>query len=150
MKTLNVLLILPVLLASCIRVDQAPASPADAPRPEDGAFIHVSKGSGDSHDVLMALMLAEKFSSSQDVLLFFDKQGIEMVVKGAPDLAMEPFGSSEEIFRQLVRRGVEILACPACLEVAGYSADDLRDGVRIAEKERFFDFTEGRILALDY
>jgi predicted peroxiredoxin len=150
MKTLNFLFVVPFLLASCIRVDQAPASPANATLPDDGAFIHVSKGSGDTHDVLMALMLADKFSTSHDVLLFFDKEGIEMVVKGAPDLNMEPFESSEEIFARMVSRNIEILACPACLEVAGYTRDDLREGVSIAEKERFFDFTKGRILTLDY
>ena len=32
----------------------------------------------------MALMLADKFSTSNDVLVFFDKQGIEMVVEALP------------------------------------------------------------------
>ena len=43
-----------------------------------------------------------------------------------------------------------LLTCPACMEVSGVSEEDLREGVRVAEKEQFFDFTEGRILTLDY
>lgn len=150
MKNLMALLLVPLLTASCIRVNQAPERNSESEPKTDGAFIHISKGAADTHDVLMALMLADKFSTSNDVLLFFDKEGIEMVVKGAPDLEMDPFDSSGEIFDRLLDRDVEILACPACLKIAGYGESDLRKGVKIAEKERFFDFTEGRILTLDY
>jgi len=135
---------------ACVRVEQGPETTAATEKPTDGAFIHISKGSGDAHAVLMALMLADKFSTSNDVLVFFDKQGIEMVVKDAPELEMEPFDGSDKIFDRLIERNVEILACPACLEAAGYEESDLREGVKIAVKERFFDFTEGRILTLDY
>lgn len=150
MKKVFALLLLPLFTAACTRVTNVPESSGDVDNKTDGAFIHISKGSEDSHDVLMALMLADKFSTSNDVLLFFDKQGIEMVVKGAPNLEMDPFDPSDEIFQRLVELNVPILACPACLKVAGYDKDDLRKGVRIAEKEEFFDFTEGRILTLDY
>lgn len=152
MKKLFALLLIPLLAASCIRVDQTPEQYPDYEWEDetDGAFIHISKGAEDPHDVLMALMLADKFSTSNDVLLFFDKQGIEMVVDGAPNLEMDPFDPSDEIFDKLVNRDVTILACPACLEVAGFERSDLRGGVRIAEKEQFFEFTKGRILTLDY
>ena len=73
-----------------------------------------------------------------------------MVVEGAPNLEMDPFDGSDEVFDRLLDRDVEILACPACLEAAGFDEGDLRRGVKIAEEERFFDFTEGRILSLDY
>ena len=150
MKKILTMLLIPLLLAACVRVEQAPETRVETEKPTDGAFIHISKGSEDSHAVLMAMMLADKFSTSNDVLVFFDKQGIEMVVTSAPDLQMEPFDGSDAIFERLLDRDVEILACPACLQKAGYEEEDLRAGVKIAEKERFFDFTEGRILTLDY
>ena len=150
MKRTIALLLIPLLAASCIRVDQAPEQYQELGSKTDGAFIHISKGSEDTHAVLMGLMLADKFSTSNDVLLFFDLEGIEMVVENAPNLAMEPFDDSDDIFSRLNNRGVTILACPACLQVAGYEESDLRRGVRIAEKEMFFDFTEGRILSIDY
>jgi predicted peroxiredoxin len=150
MKKTLALLLVPILMAACIRVN---TESENAPEPEpktDGAFIHISKGAAETHDVLMALMLADKFSSSNDVLLFFDLDGIEMVVKDAPNLEMDPFDASDDIIERLLRRGVSILACPACLQVSGYEEGDLRTGIKLAEKEKFFDFTEGRILSLDY
>jgi predicted peroxiredoxin len=150
MKRIFTLLLVPAFLAACVRVEQAPETLVETEKPKDGAFIHISKGSEDTHAVLMALMLADKFSTSNDVLVFFDKQGIEMVVNEAPDLQMDPFDGSDAIFERLIDLDVEILACPACLEKAGYEEGDLRRGVKLAEKERFFDFTEGRILSLDY
>ncbi len=150
MKKVFALLLIPLLAVSCINVNTPEPDIEDGGKKTDGAFIHISKGAEDTHDVLMALMLADKFSTSNDVLVFFDKQGIAMVVEGAPNLEMDPFDSSDDIFERLLDRGVEILACPACLKVAGYEEGDLRKGVKIAEKEKFFDFTEGRILTLDY
>ena len=150
MKNLFALLLVPLLFSACIRVTTEEENLPKSEPKTDGAFIHISKGSGDTHAVLMGLMLADKFSTSNDVLVFFDKEGIEMVTKDAPDLKMDPFDSSDEIFERLLSRNVTILACPACMQVAGVEKAELRDGVEVAEKEMFFDFTEGRILSLDY
>jgi len=150
MKKVLALLLLPLLMSACIRVNTELEPEQATNALTDGAFIHISKGSADTHDVLMALMLADKFSTSNDVLVFFDKEGIEMVTQDAPNLEMEPFDASDEIFKRLVELDVTILACPACMKVAGIEEGDLRDGVQMAEKEQFFDFTEGRILTLDY
>lgn len=148
-KTISFFL-LPLIFVGCLRVEQSPDANVVTEKPTDGVFLHISKGSDDTHAVEMALMLADKFSTSHDVLVFFDKKGIELVVEGAPNLEMDPFDGSDEVFDRLLDRDVEILACPACLEAAGFDEGDLRRGVKIAEKERFFDFTEGRILSLDY
>lgn len=150
MKKAIALLLVPLFFSACIRVN---TDSEDLPVPgskTDGAFIHISKGTADTHAVLMALMLADKFSTSNDVLVFFDKEGIELVTRDAPNLEMDPFDPSDEIFERLVSRHATILACPACMQVAGVEEGDLREGVEIAEKEMFFDFTEGRILSLDY
>jgi predicted peroxiredoxin len=150
MKKVLALLMLSLLMSACIRVNTEVDSHRKSDSKTDGAFIHISKGPADTHDVLMALMLADKFSSSNDVLVFFDKEGIEMVTRDAPNLEMVPFDASDEIFKRLVELDVTILACPACMKVAGMEEEDLREGVQMAEKEQFFDFTEGRILTLDY
>ena len=135
-------------LPSCLRIDNTEA-PEKVPA-KDGVFIHISKGENNPHEVLMGLMLADKFSESNDVLVFFDIDGIDMVSKDAPNLEMEPFDTSDAIFERLVDRGVTILACPACMKVSGLEEADLRKGISTAEKELFLDFTEGRILSLDY
>ena len=149
MKNYVLFAVLITLTFSCIRVDTTEL-PAEKKVEKDGVFIHISKGSDDAHRVLMGLMLADKFSESNDVLVFFDIDGIEMVTKDAPNLQLEPFDDSDDIFARLVSRGVTILACPACMQVSGVPEEDLRKGVEIAEKEMFFDFTDGRILSLDY
>lgn len=150
MKNVLAFFLIPLLASACIRVSSEGETFSEPEAKTDGAFIHISKGAADTHDVLMALMLADKFSSSNDVLVFFDKQGIELVTKEAPNLALDPFDSSDEIFKRLIDNGATILACPACMKVSGVEEGDLRAGVKLAEKEMFFDFTEGRILSLDY
>jgi predicted peroxiredoxin len=150
MKKVLAILLIPLLAAACLRVNSEGGSYQEPEAKTDGAFIHISKGAADTHDVLMALMLADKFSTSNDVLVFFDKEGIEMVTRNAPNLEMDPFDASDDIFKRLIENGATILACPACMQVAGVEEGDLREGVKIAEKEMFFDFTEGRILSLDY
>jgi hypothetical protein len=35
------------------------------------------------------------------------------------------------------------------LKIAGYTPEDLMEGVKAANKERFFGFTKGRIITLD-
>lgn len=150
MKNVFALVLMSLLISACVRVNTENEPVKEAEAKTDGAFIHISKGSADTHDVLMALMLADKFSTSNDVLVFFDKEGIELVTKEAPNLVMEPFDASDEIFKRLVDLDVTILACPACMKVSGVEEGDLREGVKVAEKEQFFEFTEGRILTLDY
>jgi predicted peroxiredoxin len=152
MKKVFALLLIP-FFAACIRVDNAePGSDyrSEQEKPTDGVFIHISKGADEVHTVLMALMLADKFSTTNDVLVFFDKDGIELLTEDAPNLEMEHFDSSDDVFKRLVNEGAHILACPACMKIAGVEEGDLRAGVKLAEKEMFLNFTEGRILTLDY
>jgi hypothetical protein len=37
-----------------------------------------------------------------------------------------------------------------CLKAANHQLEDLREGVKLAQKEAFFNFTQGRILSLNY
>jgi predicted peroxiredoxin len=123
-------------------------SPASADR--EGVFIHVSTGAEDPHRVLMALRMADVMSADHDVLMYFDIRGIYALLADGPDLSREPFESSHSLIPKLLEAGVEIYACPTCLQVAEKSPADLMPGIEIANKEAFFGFTEGRILSLDY
>lgn len=117
---------------------------------KDGLFIHISHGSDDPHRLLMALKMAEIVSADKDVLVYCDIKAIEAVVKDGPEISMPPFPSSKTQVEKLVQKGITVMACPTCLKVAGKTADDLIDGVQIADKEKFFSFTSGRILSIDY
>jgi len=152
MKKITILLAVFLVAASCIRVNENPVPKINMSHlaETEGIFIHVKQGPENEHEVLMALSMATKFASDYDVLMYFDIDGIEMVTKDAPNLEMEPFGSSDRLFNKLVDAGVTIFACPGCMEVAGVKPSDLRTGVTPAEKHEFFDFTDGRILSIDY
>jgi predicted peroxiredoxin len=75
---------------------------------------------------------------------------IEVAVKGALDITHPEFESAHTYIKQLSGMGVGIHACPTCLKVAGYKSEDLMEGIIIANKDKFFDFTKGRIITLDY
>jgi predicted peroxiredoxin len=129
----------------------APAvSAEDAAPPRDGVFIHISHGKDDPHRLLMALSMASMMAEDHDVAVYFDIKAVEVVLKDAPDVSFAHFKPSGAQLADLKQKGVPLMACPGCLKVAGKSPADLAPGILVAEKARFFSFTKGRILTLDY
>lgn len=118
--------------------------------PRDGVFIHISHGTDNPHRVLMALQMAAIMSEDHDVLVYFDIKGVEVVLKDAEDIAYSHFSTSKQQLKTLPEKGVTLMACPGCLKAAGKTPDDLAKGIEVADKRRFFSFTKGRILTLDY
>ena len=116
----------------------------------DGVFVHISHGGDEPHRLLMALQMAVLMSETQDVLVYIDIKGVETVVKDAKNITYAQFPGSEEQIGKLLKAGVTVMACPGCLKAAGYTPENLREGVKVADKQVFFNFTEGRILTLDY
>jgi predicted peroxiredoxin len=116
----------------------------------DGVFMHVSKGAEDPHAVLMALKMATLMSADRDVLVYFDLKGVNVVLKDAQDVTFPTFDSSKSQLKALLDKGVPLYVCPGCLKAAGKKPEDVMPGVKIAEKDAFFNFTKGRILTLDY
>ena len=122
----------------------------DRSTPPEGVFIHVSHGQDDPHRVLMALNMASVMCEDRDVLMYFDIQGVGAVLKDAEDITYSHFPSLKQQLATLPGKGVTLLACPGCLKAAGKGPADLALGVEVAAKNKFFDFTKGRILTLDY
>ena len=116
----------------------------------DGVFIHVTHGAEDPHRVLMALSMASIMADDRDVLVYFDIEGVQVVLTNAEEIRYKHFPSSKEQLKSLPKKGVTLMACPGCLKAAGKTEKDLAPGVQIADKDRFFSFTKGRILTLDY
>jgi predicted peroxiredoxin len=117
---------------------------------KDGVFIHLSHGSDDPHRVLMALKMASLMIEDKDVLVYIDIKGVEVVLKDSKDLKCGQFPSSHTQLKELMAKKVQVYVCPACLEAAGKKPEDLMEGVKMADKNAFFNFTKGRILTLDY
>ena len=149
MKTFKTFLFGILLLAgTCFAAADAPAASQSGIK--DGVFIHLSRGYEDPHRVLMALWLAEKMSADKDVLVFMDIKGAELALQGGKDITYAHFPSLHTSLKKLLDKGVPVLVCPGCLKAAGKKPSDLMKGIQLADKERFFSFTSGRILTLDY
>lgn len=126
-------------------------TPAVAAEPaRDGIFIHITEGYDDPHRVLMPLKMATMMAEGKDVMVYMDIHAVELLVRDAKDLNFEDFESARTYIKQLNDKGVGVYACPTCLKIAGFEPADLMEGVQAAEKDAFFNFTEGRILTLDY
>jgi predicted peroxiredoxin len=128
----------------------AAAAGLQAAETRDGVFIHISHGADDPHRLLMALNMANIMSSDHPVLIYFDIKAVEAVLKESKDIQFAHFPSSKTQLADLAKRGVMMMACPGCLKVAGKTAADLASGVQVADKAKFFSFTSGRLLTLDY
>jgi predicted peroxiredoxin len=149
--------VLPVLLVSlllflsaCAHHDATLCKCASCSGALDGVFIHVSSGPDDPHSVLMALQMAVLMANTLDVTMYFDIQGVYVLLKNAHDIQYSHFPSSHTQIQKLVQKNVPIMACPGCMEAAGKKPEDLMPGVKVANKDTFFNFTDGRILTLDY
>ncbi|MDX1332865.1 MAG: hypothetical protein R3252_07540 [Robiginitalea sp.] len=157
MKITGVLLMAGLVLLSCNQAPKTDVEPAQemAPAPaaqpaRDGLFIHITEGYEDPHRVLMPLKMATMMAADKDVMVYMDIHAVELLVTDAEDLNFEDFESAHTYIKQLTDKGVGVYACPTCLKVAGFQPADLMEGVQAAEKDAFFNFTEGRILTLDY
>jgi predicted peroxiredoxin len=140
--------LLTCVFALCVAL-MAPAADAP-PTSRDGVFIHITAGRADAHRVLMALNMAVLMSADHDVLVYFDIKGIEVVLKDSEDMKYAQFPPLKTQLAALREKGVCVMACPGCLKAAGKTPADLAPGVQVAEKDKFFSFTKGRILTLDY
>lgn len=149
MKKLSFLLVIPLLILSCVSVETEDSGDNDKPA-KDGMLIHITAGYEDAHRVLMPFKMATLMADTRDVILYLDIHAGALVVEGAEDLEMEGFDPLSTYIKTLLDKGVEIYACPTCLSVMGYSPDDLMEGIKPADKDAFFDFTDGRIVTMDY
>ena len=155
MKKLALLAICGLMMVSC----NQPPKPVDTTTTEattvsdtvrDGVFIHITEGYNDPHRVLMPLKMAVLMSKDQDVLVYMDIHAVELLVKGAKDVSFSDFSSAQAYIKDLLANNVVVYACPTCLAVAGFKPEDLMDGIQLAQKDKFFNFTKGRIITLDY
>ncbi len=151
MKNIVLLFLAGLLFASCKQTVQTPAPVAGTEiSNRDGIFIHITQCYDDPHSVLMPLKMAVMMADSKDVLIYLDIHAVQFLTKDAKDITFADFESAHTYIKQLAAKGVSVLACPTCMKIAGIEPEDLRDGVQVAQKDKFFNFTKGRIITLDY
>jgi len=117
----------------------------------DGVFIHLSHGVDSPHRLLMALKMAITMAEGQkDVFVYCDIEAVKVLALTAKNVSMKGFPTLHELLIRLAELKVPIVACPTCMKIAGIAEQDLRPGVKVAQRDLFFSFTKGRILSLDY
>lgn len=142
------------VFSACVSVNKSdvhsPSASAMQIPAEDGVFIHISHGYDNPHRVLMALQMAAIMAETRDVFVYFDIQGVEVVLEESQEMTYGHFPSLKTQLGNLLEKNVTLMVCPGCLKAAGKGPADVLAGVEIADKDRFFSFTAGRILTLDY
>ncbi|AFH48842.1 DsrE/DsrF-like protein [Ignavibacterium album JCM 16511] len=141
--------LLGVLLISFF-VTSLQAQEKDKLQDKEGLFLHITTSYDNPHRLLMPLKMATMMANDKAVLIYMDIEAVKILVKGSKDITHPDFESAHTYIKKLLEMGVEIYACPTCLKVAGFKTEDLMDGIKPANKERFFNFTKGRILSLSY
>jgi predicted peroxiredoxin len=116
----------------------------------DGVFIHITQCYDDPHRVLMPLKMALMMSDEKDVIVYLDIHAVQFLAKDAKDINFADFESAHTYIKKLAAKGVGVYACPTCMKIAGIAPEDLMEGVQVAQKDKFFNFTKGRIITLDY
>ena len=152
MKNLIFLIFCGLLFADCSQMQKkanASGTPVTA-APRDGVFIHITQAYNDPHRALMPLRMATLMASDKDVIVYADMQAVALMVKNSKDLTHQEFESSKTYLQKLLANKTPVYVCPTCLKIAGFKPEDLMDGIQIAKKEAFFNFTKGRILTFDY
>jgi len=157
MKNVSLLFICSLLIISCNQApkqagssDLKPGNMSAAAPVRDGVFIHITQGYDDPHRVLMPLKMAVMMAADKDVLVYMDIHAVQLLTKESKDLNFADFESAHTYIKKLAGLNVGVYACPTCLKIAGFKPDDLMEGVQVAQKDKFFDFTKGRIITLDY
>jgi predicted peroxiredoxin len=158
MKNIGLLILSGFLIMSCNQnqSNKTVAVPSQAPATKaltsvrDGVFIHITECYSDPHRALMPLKMAVMMADDKDVLVYMDIHAVHLLVKGAEDLKFADFESAHTYIKKLIEKGVGVYACPTCLKIAGFNPEDLIEGVQVAQKDKFFNFTKGRIITLDY
>ncbi len=157
MKKAVILMATVILIASCNQAikdnkgnGQEVQTIQDVQKPRDGVFIHITESYNDPHKVLMPMKMALMMAEEKDVLVYMDINAVELLVKDAKDLEHKDFDTFQTYLKQLLDKKVGVYACPTCLKVAGFKPEDLIESVQTAQKDKFFNFTKGRIITLDY
>jgi predicted peroxiredoxin len=152
MKKFIIFLFAFVILSSCTeQTEKSTQIPENVSETTDGMFIHLSHGAEDPQRVLMALNMADLMSENKDVLLYFDIKAVHVVLKDAENIILKTdMPGSRDLLARLISKGVNLQVCPGCLAFAGKSINDVMDGIILADKEKFFNFTDGKIISVDY
>ncbi len=147
MKKFSLIILALAMMASCAAPEQPVKEPVEV---NDGVFIHMTHGHDNPHRVLMPLQMAAMMATDKDVLIYMDIDAVKLLTKDAEDVAYAHFTPLKESLANLLEMGVTIFACPGCMKAHEIEEADLMEGIQVAQKEKFFSFTDGNMVSLTY
>jgi len=95
----------------------------------------------------MPLKMAAMMAEDHDVILYLDIEAVKLVLKDSKDLQFADFPPLKELLKNQIDAKITIMAS---MKIAGKTEADLLTGVILDQKDKFFNFTRGRIVTLDY
>jgi predicted peroxiredoxin len=157
MKNFGLLILTLLLFTSCNQNNgkssstrNANTSVSSVDTVRDGVFIHITESYNDPHRVLMPLKMGNMMAKDKDVLVYLDIHAVELVTKSSKDMQFADFDPLKKLLQDLIDKKVGIYVCPTCMKIANIKPEALIEGVQLAQKDKFFNFTKGRIITLDY
>ena len=96
--------------------------------------IVISRGFDDERSSVAWSIANAGIASDLEVTVFLVASGVDWVRKGAAEVAhLNPLDPTlKDLIGNLMSNGGNVLVCPPCAKVRGYSEDDFVDGVTIA------------------
>lgn len=90
------------------------------------------------HSTIPFVMAGAALASDVEVVMGFQADGVELVVKGGAD-AVEAAGFPPltKLLGDVLELGAKLLVCGPCLKSRGISSDDLVEGAEVVAAGRF-------------
>jgi sulfur relay (sulfurtransferase) complex TusBCD TusD component (DsrE family) len=144
-----------VMLTAAILLLGAAFAPATVLGQEEGDRLVVHVKSGDPkdydevHAATMAMDLANHTQNAgMNVTVFLDVNGVHLGLQ-QPSFILN---GANAMLKNLIANGATVIVCPPCLTEAGYSPEDLAEGVQLAspEEETMAHVLSGNVTVIDY
>ena len=114
--------------------------------------VVVSNGFHDERSSVAWSIANGGVASGLDVTMFLVSSGVDWVRKGAGDKArLNPLDPPvKDMIRTVIDSGGQVLVCPPCAGVRGYSAEDLIDGVTLAGSVSMLEVAKQDAITLSF
>ena len=96
--------------------------------------VLITRGLDDERSSVAWSIANAGIASDLEVTVFLAASGVDWVRNGAADVAhLNPLDPTlKDMIGNLMSNGGNVLVCPPCAKVRGYSEDDLIEGVTVA------------------
>ncbi|HEX2972474.1 MAG TPA: DsrE family protein [Tepidisphaeraceae bacterium] len=114
-------------------------------------IINLTSGYADRHRSTMALQLAKHaVDDGRNVVIFLNVRGPELAEKDSPEPGFRTNPPPNKMLADLMTRGVQVHACPACMEALSITKEAMLPGVILTDREKLFATLEAGATVFSY